>query len=172
MSRAAGVCDATGSLETSIAAAGSNPMKTFSNILVPVDFGEPSERALEVAIDLAKHNGAHVTLLHVFDVPASYAGMGILPIDLLAPMWDAGRKQLEDTVLKVKATLPTVTERMARGVPWREILSAIEQLRPDLVVMGTHGRRGIPRAVLGSVAEKIVRLSPVPVLTVPARDDA
>ena len=147
-------------------------MKLFSNILVPFDFGEPSERALEVAIDLAKQNGAHVTLLHVFDVPPSYAGMGMSPVDLLTPMWAAGKKQLEDTLERVKATCSSVTEQTARGVPWREILSAIEQLRPDLVVMGTHGRSGIPRAVLGSVAEKIVRLSPVPVLTVRARDDA
>jgi nucleotide-binding universal stress UspA family protein len=147
-------------------------MKTFANILVPIDFGEPSERALELAVELAKQNGGEVIILHVFDVPASYAGMGISPIDLLAPMWAAGRKQLEDTLEKVKTTIPGATEEIARGAPWREILAAIERHRPDLVVMGTHGRRGVPRAVLGSVAEKIVRLSPVPVLTVRARDDA
>ena len=146
-------------------------MKTFSNILVPVDFGEPSERALELATDLANQSGGEITILHVFDVPASYPGMGLSPVDLLAPMWAAGRKQLEDTLAKVKATTPRAIEETARGVPWREILASIERHRPDLVVMGTRGRRGLPRMVLGSVAEKIVRLSPVPVLTVRARGD-
>lgn len=141
-------------------------MTTFENILVPVDFGEPSEHALKVAADLAKQNGAELTLLHVFDVPASYAGMGLSPVDLLQPMWDAGRKQLEKTLENVRGSAPNATVLITRGTPWREILTAIEQKRPDLVVMGTHGRRGVPRAVLGSVAEKIVRLSPCPVLTV------
>ena len=52
------------------------------------------------------------------------------------------------------------------GVPWSQIIEQIDELRPDLVVLGTHGRRGLRHAVLGSVAEKVVRLSPVPVLTV------
>ena len=94
--------------------------------------------------------------------------MGLAPVDLLAPMWTAGFQQLEDTLAKVKVTAPRATEETARGVPWREILASIERHRPDLVVMGTHGRRGLPRMVLGSVAEKIVRMSPIPVLTVSA----
>ena len=147
------------------------PMKLFSKILVPIDFGEPSARALEIAGALAKDTGGTITILHVFDVPASYAGMGISPVELLAPMWEAGKKQLEDTLSKLKATVPDATEEIARGVPWREILAVIERDRPDLVVMGTHGRRGVQRMLLGSVAEKIVRVSPVPVLTVPAGDD-
>ena len=146
-------------------------MKLFSKILVPIDFGEPSARALEIAGALAKDTGGTITILHVFDVPASYAGMGISPVELLAPMWEAGKKQLEDTLSKLKATVPDATEEIARGVPWREILAVIERDRPDLVVMGTHGRRGVQRMLLGSVAEKIVRVSPVPVLTVPAGDD-
>ena len=147
-------------------------MTTFSNILVPVDFGEPSERALEVAMSLAAQTGGEITILHVFDVPASYPGMGISPVELLAPMWAAEREQLEATLERAKATVPKATDEIARGVPWREIMAAIERHRPDLVVMGTHGRRGMSRMLLGSVAEKIVRLSPVPVLTVGARDDA
>ncbi len=146
-------------------------MGTFTNILVPIDFGEPSERALELAIELAKQNGAALTMLHVFDVPMSYPGMDLSPVDLLAPIWAAAEKQLEDALAKVKTSIPEATQRTARGVPWREILATIELVHPDLVVMGTHGRRGVPRAVLGSVAEKIVRMSPCPVLTVRARDD-
>ncbi|MBX3260389.1 MAG: universal stress protein [Labilithrix sp.] len=147
-------------------------MTKFANILVPVDFGAPSRRGLELAVDLARRNGARLTLLHVFDVPVSYAGMGLSPTELLAPMWDAEQEELDRVLAKVRDEIPEVSRETARGVPWREILAFIEQRRPDLVVMGTHGRHGVPRALLGSVAEKIVRLSPCPVLTVRAEDEA
>lgn len=144
-------------------------MIAFKNILVPVDFSEPSDRALEVASDLAKQYDASLTVLHVFDVPSAYAGMDIPPIDLMAPMVEAARKQLDT----VRGKVPTAIVVMAHGIPWREILAAIEQKQVDLVVMGTHGRRGVGRALMGSVAEKVVRLSPIPVLTVrPPRADA
>ena len=147
-------------------------MTVFKKILVPVDFGEPSRRALEVAIDLAKQNRAALTVLHVFDVPPSYAGMDLSPMHLLAPMWASVQEELDSTLAKVKAELPDATQGMARGVPWREILAVIERTHPDLVVVGTHGRTGLERVFLGSVAEKVVRLSPAPVLTVPpTRDD-
>lgn len=143
-------------------------MKTFTSILVPFDFGEPSKRALELAIDLAKRNNAELIVLHVLDVPLSYAGMGISPADLLAPSLAAAREELAAVLAGVREQIPKVTSYTAQGVPWRTILATIEQEHIDLVVMGTHGHRGLPRAVLGSVAEKIVRLSPVPVLTVRA----
>ncbi len=142
-------------------------MIAFKNILVPVDFGEPSRRALEVAISLAKQNGAALTVLHVFDVPPSYASMDLSPVDLLTPMWSAAQAELDATLAKVKDSLPQATHCLTRGTPWREILATIERTHPDLVVVGTHGRTGLERVLLGSVAERIVRLSPVPVLTVP-----
>jgi nucleotide-binding universal stress UspA family protein len=146
-------------------------MISFKHILVPVDFSEPSDRALQVAMDLAKQYGAALTVLHVFDVPPAYAGMDLAPIDLMTPMLDAARKQLDATLADVRGKLPSATVLMAQGVPWRAILEIVEQKHVDLVVMGTHGRRGVGRALLGSVAEKIVRLSPAPVLTVRAESD-
>lgn len=143
-------------------------MITFKSILVPVDFNEPSRHALEVAVELAKQYGAAVTLLHVFDVPPAYSGMGIPPMDLLAPMVEVARKQLDETLAEARKLIPNVTAIMGHGVPWREIIDAIEQKHVDLVVMGTHGRRGVGRALLGSVTEKVVRVSAVPVLTVRA----
>ncbi|HVJ94316.1 MAG TPA: universal stress protein [Labilithrix sp.] len=141
-------------------------MIAFKNILVPVDFSEPSNRALEVAIDLAKQYDASLTVLHVFDVPLAYAGMGMSPIDLLTPMVEAARKQLDATLAETRGSISSATAILAQGTPWREILDAIPQRHADLIVMGTHGRRGVGRALLGSVTEKVVRLSPVPVLTV------
>jgi nucleotide-binding universal stress UspA family protein len=88
-------------------------MIAFNNILVPVDFSEPSDRALEVAIDLAKQYEASLTVLHVFDVPLAYAGMGMSPIDLRTPMVEAARKQLDATSLKQGA------RSRARPRSWR-----------------------------------------------------
>lgn len=144
-------------------------MITLKHILVPTDLGEPAKRALGFAIDLAAKFDGRITLVHVFDVPLSYAGMDLSPMDLLAPVWAAAREQLDALLTEVKRSNPDARLIVARGVPWREILATIEKEQPDLVVMGTHGRSGIGRALLGSVAEKIVRLSPAPVLTL--RDD-
>ncbi|MDF2695310.1 MAG: UspA domain protein [Labilithrix sp.] len=143
-------------------------MIEFKKILVPVDFSEPSDRALQVAIDLAKQYDATLTVLHAFDVPPAYAGMDLAPMDLLSPMLEAAKKQLDATLVEVRGKIPSATVVMAQGVPWRAILEAIEHKGIDLVIMGTHGRRGVGRALLGSVAEKIVRLSPAPVLTLRA----
>lgn len=142
-------------------------MITFAKILVPIDFGDSSKRALELAIELAQQNGASLTLLHTWEIPAyAYNGMEFQPVDLLTPIEDAARAQLDGVLADVKKQVPASKAILARGVPWREILNVIEQTTPDLVVIGTHGRRGIGRALLGSVAEKVVRISPAPVLTV------
>ena len=65
-----------------------------------------------------------------------------------------------------------MTALLECGAPWREILRVVEETKPDLVVMGTHGRRGLGHALIGSVAEKLVRMSPAPVLTVRPRAKA
>lgn len=148
-------------------------MISFKHILVPVDFGEPSDHALEVAMNLAKQYGSLVTLVHVWELPAyAYSGMELAPVDLLTPIQDAAREQLDKTVNMVKKSGVEVRGILKQGVPWREILSTINDSQPDLVVIGTHGRRGVKRALLGSVAEKVVRTSSAPVLTVRAETDA
>ena len=141
-------------------------MIAFECILVPVDFSEPSNHALRVAVDLAKQYGGALRMLHVFDVPPAYAGMDMTPMDLMTPMFDAARRQLDAAVDGVRAEVPDASAVLGQGSPWREILAEVEKSGADLVVMGTHGRRGLDRALLGSVTEKVVRLSPVPVLTV------
>ena len=148
-------------------------MATFKNILVAVDFGESSEEALELAIDLAKQYRAGLTLVHTWEVPSyAYGALEFSAMDMLTPVQQAARGQLEDLATEVRRELPETRAVLAHGVAWQEILAAIERGKPDLVVMGTHGRRGIRHALLGSVAEKIVRLSPAPVLTVRAKTEA
>ncbi len=143
-------------------------MFPFKSILVATDFGEPSTRALRVAVDLAKQCGASLTLIHAFDIPL-YVGPHIEftaeELSWLVP--ERISRQLDETLASVQKELPAARAFLKqKGAPWREILAAIDETKADLVVVGTHGRRGVGRAILGSVAEKVVRTSPVPVLTV------
>jgi nucleotide-binding universal stress UspA family protein len=142
-------------------------MADFKHILVPTDFGESSEKALDVAVDLAKRYGAELTLLHTYEVPVyAYPGMVYTAADLLTPMQDRAQAEC-DRVLKIlRERVPSATAILRFGMPSQEIQEAIKETHADLVVMGTHGRRGVNHALIGSVAEKTVRLSPVPVLTV------
>lgn len=141
----------------------------IANILVPVDFGDSSRHALDLAVDLAKKFDARLTLVHGFEVPAyAYAGLGTMTVDYLAPIEDAARQCLEGELRKLKERLPSAVGLFKRGAPWQQILLASEEVSADLIVMGTHGRQGLSHALIGSVAEKVVRLSMVPVLTVRA----
>lgn len=140
-------------------------MVVFKRILVPIDFGGPSTYALDVAVALAKQHEASLTIIHAWDIPAyAYAGYGMAPMDILTPLEQTARQLLDEAVARVAKEFSGATAVLRKGVAWREILAATEETKADLVVMGTHGREGIGRVVLGSVAEKTVRHSPVTVL--------
>jgi nucleotide-binding universal stress UspA family protein len=142
----------------------------FNHLLVPVDFGEPSQQALDTAIDLASRFKAGLTLVHVYEIPAYvYGGMTFATADLFGPIEDAAREHLDKTLREAQKRVPGAKAVLRRGPPAPEILAVIDEVRPDLVVMGTHGRKGVSHALLGSVAERIVRLSPVAVLTMRAK---
>jgi nucleotide-binding universal stress UspA family protein len=138
-------------------------MLTFKHILVPTDFSPASERAEAMAVALAGVFDARITLLHVWSVPnTGYAEALSWPID---EMEVAARKELAKAQTRV-AKVHAKTEAVLRvGREWKCILDEVKEGGADLVAMGTQGRHGLPRVVLGSVAEKVVRLSPVPVLT-------
>ena len=97
--------------------------------------------------------------------------MAFVPMDLLTPVEDAAKEALANTVAEVNKSVPVANGILRRGLAASETLALINEVKPDLVVIGTHGRQGVARALLGSIAEKIVRLSPVPVLTVRHRGD-
>jgi nucleotide-binding universal stress UspA family protein len=142
----------------------------FHHILVPIDFDETSNRAVKTAMDLANAITASITLLHTIEIRQyAYANFGaaLPPPDLLSALEVAARRSIDQTLEGVRARVPSAKAIVTTGVPWRQILAAIDELQADLVVMGTHGRQGLGRALLGSVAEKIVRSSPVAVMTVP-----
>lgn len=146
-------------------------MLPFRHILVPVDFGDPSTRAIDLALTIAMRFEAKVTLLHVTWMPpyyyAAYAEGLAVPIDDIE---NEAKVMLEDALVKAQSRYPRTESKIVAGRPWEGILDAITATGADLVVMGTHGRRGAERAFLGSVAEKTVRHSPIPVLTTPARE--
>lgn len=139
-------------------------MLAIKHILVPTDFSEPSDRALTAALELARAFDAQVTLLHVWSIPnTGYAEALSWPIDAMEA---AARRALDDALASTVKLYAKTDAALREGNEWKQVLEAVDGLGIDLVVMGTHGRRGLPRLVLGSVAEKVVRLCPVPVLTV------
>jgi nucleotide-binding universal stress UspA family protein len=143
-------------------------------ILVPTDFSASSKEAANVAVELAQRFQVPLTLLHVVSVPAAlYTGQFIVPVgDLVTPLEEAGRSLLAEEAARVKRNGIQVTSVLRTGNPWEDILATQQALDAGLIVMGTHGRRGLPRAILGSVAEKVVRLSRAPVLTLHADEPA
>lgn len=147
-------------------------MPLYDRILVPTDGSEEGELAVCHALDLAAVHGASVRAIYVVDT-ARYAGMPMETTwegvgDLL---YDDGEAALE-TVEELAADRDVEVETaVVEGSPSREIVTHAEATDSDLVVMGTHGRGGIDRLLLGSVAEKVVRGSSVPVLTVRIGDD-
>jgi nucleotide-binding universal stress UspA family protein len=141
-------------------------MATFKNIVVPTDYGAAAERATEIACELAKQFRARLTLLHIWEVPLpAYSERITLPLE---EMQAAARDAMEAEVRRVRAFFPDVASLVIPGLAWRGIEEAVKEHRFDLIVIGTHGRRGVDRLLMGSVAEKIVRVATVPVLTVHA----
>lgn len=145
-------------------------MTRFRHILVPVDFEPCSQRALEVAVDLAQTFDAKLTLLHAWEVPAYSYASSYVSADLWTLMEGAAKKQLAESLAEVRKRMPQARSVLVCGPAGFEIVKAIERENIDLVVIGTHGRQGLSRVFLGSVAEKVVRGSSVPVLTVRAAD--
>jgi nucleotide-binding universal stress UspA family protein len=147
-------------------------MQNFKHILVPTDFHEASASALELAVSMAQTFGAKVTLLHVWEVPIYPYMDFMLNSELITRVEDAAVKGLAEALETLQKTLPTAEGKLKTGTPWQEVVDAVSELGADLVIMGTHGRRGLSRLTLGSVAERVVRLAPVPVLTVHAPSEA
>ena len=139
----------------------------FRRLLVPIDLGPASAHALELALAIAAKDDADVTLLHAFWIPPiAYANGVAVPCERIA---EGAREEVDALVAATKKRWPRVERAWVDGEPRRAIADVARERRPDLIVMGTHGRRGIPRALVGSVAANVVRTSPVPVLTTPAR---
>jgi len=140
----------------------------FKKILVPIDFDEISDRALDHAVALAGELGAQVTAVHVYNLPmySPPDGSYIPAVEMVAAVEAGARRQLDDLVQRRKAAGTSINALLRSGRAADEICEAAKETGADLIVMGTHGRGLVGRTLLGSVAQGVIRLSPVPVLTV------
>jgi nucleotide-binding universal stress UspA family protein len=139
-------------------------MLAVKTILHPTDFSPGSDLAFRLACALARDYGARLVVLHVASIPVFGYGEGLISRDPVCyePVW----AELE----KVRPADPAVDvdHRLAEGVAGLEIVREAENARADLIVMGTHGRTGLGRLLMGSVAEEVVRKAPCPVVTIKA----
>ena len=147
---------------------------SYKRILVPVDGGPVSAKGLKEAIKLARAARARLRLLHVVEEYAAFSspevGANIGPI--LDALRDAGRRTLAKLERRARGLGARPETALAENVGGRvadTIVAQAKRWRADLIVMGTHGRRGVNRMLLGSDAELVIRNSPVPVLLVPGR---
>jgi nucleotide-binding universal stress UspA family protein len=139
-------------------------------ILVATDFTDGSERALDWAIELAAPIGASVVVLHAYEVPVMGFpdGAMVASADVAASIVEAAKVALERTV-EARRGLGVPLEAVLRaGLAWQEIASVAHELHADLIAVGTHGRTGVARAFLGSIAEKVIRTSDRPVAVIHA----
>jgi universal stress protein A len=139
---------------------------TVHHVLVPLDFSTYAEQALDYAIALAQKLQARVTLLHVIQPPAivNVEG-GLWPTStFLQDLEAAVTRDMEGYLARVTAAGLEGEMVVVHGVPFQEILDTAKARQVDLIIMGTHGRMGLTHVFLGSVAEKVVRLAPCPVL--------
>jgi nucleotide-binding universal stress UspA family protein len=141
------------------------------HILVPTDLSEGAEQALDYACELARTLGAHIHLLHVIGIPT--LGVPELGLAVTTTVIDDMVLDSQDAIARLARTKcdAQVGQVLVRTGDARDVINqTAKELGIDLIVMGTHGRRGISRALLGSVAETVVRSAPCAVLTVRLRE--
>ena len=142
-------------------------VRMFKKILCPVDFSNSSLEALDYAVNFARQNDGRIILLHVIDNPLA---------DQYGPSGQNFYAEVEHALEKSKQMLTEAARTHAGGVscetiakrgnPYEEIIDLANEQQADVIVMSTHGRSGPQRLLIGSVAEKVVRTAPCPVLTV------
>jgi nucleotide-binding universal stress UspA family protein len=142
----------------------------IKTVLVPTDFSEPSAAALAYARQLAAAFKASIHVLHVIPDPAAqpWAGeayAGSLP-EMVAELKSQAQRHLHDALPAADRKKYRARQVVAVGVPFTRIIEYAKNNAVDLIVMGTHGRGALARAILGSVTERVVRFAPCPVLAV------
>lgn len=142
-------------------------------ILVPVDGSECSLRALDLAAALGAKLGTSIVVCHVLDIGRAAAMSGGEP-QLVAGCLEAlkseGKEIVDEAVKRVAAGIE-VSSRTPEGAPVEEIERLAGELVPSFIAIGSHGRTGLDRLMMGSVAEGVVRHAPVPVMVVPCAKD-
>ena len=144
--------------------------KLFHRIVVPTDFSDCAEEAWKLALRVAETLQSEVILVHVFVAPPIYGDPLTISADKTWEVYEKAQQWVAETLDKTAAQAKdkgvTVRPIMRTGSPVQEIVDLARSEGADLVIMGTHGRGGMSRVLLGSVADRVIRLAPCPVLTV------
>jgi nucleotide-binding universal stress UspA family protein len=139
----------------------------FKTVVVPTDFSDSAQMALHYAMDLIDPDGL-ILLCHVVDdypLTYGYVGVAFTAGDIRSRVAEEARKELE-SIVPTNPRQVRIETHLLHGAPHREIVKLVTHHQADLVVMGTHGRTGLEHALIGSVAEKVIRKAPCPVLVV------
>jgi len=145
-------------------------VRQIRRILHASDFSPASRAALSTAIDLARAQRATVLVVHVLSIVPPFLGEGYVPPKVWDEIEEGQRRgaqtQLDRLVARARRTGVRVKGLLVLGNPYLDIARTARRQRADLIVMGTHGRTGLTRALLGSVADRVLRTAHCPVLTV------
>jgi nucleotide-binding universal stress UspA family protein len=141
----------------------------IKNILFPTDFSEGSSQALPYAVDLTKRYGAKLYLLHViYDVVKG--GGWYVPYPAMEEMYkkfeEDAKKEIDKFAVEELSAIKVKERHVIIGVPYEEIINFAKKNNIDVIIMGSHGRKGLNRVLLGSTASQVIRYAPCPVLTV------
>ncbi|KIH76959.1 Nucleotide-binding universal stress protein, UspA family [Geoalkalibacter ferrihydriticus] len=148
-------------------------MKDLKTVLYATDFSESSDFAFEFALTLAKKFDARLLLVHVVNEPVDLRGFYVPHISfdkLEEEIQEGAKKMMEKFCRKHLSDYSNYETFVLPGIPYDEIIKKGEEEQADLIVMGTHGRTGLDHVLFGSTAEKVVRKSPIPVMTIRVTD--
>lgn len=145
---------------------------SIKTIVVPTDFGETSEHALEAALDLAQALRAKVHVVHVYQVPIyGFPDGAFVPgPEIATRISETAERGLASILERYASRGVPMAKSLRTGAAHEEIVACGKEIGADLIAMGTHGRGPIAHALLGSVTERVVRTSPIPVLTLRHRE--
>jgi nucleotide-binding universal stress UspA family protein len=148
-------------------------MKTFKNVLYATDFSAGSDYAFDYALSLVKRCDARLNLIHVINEPVDLRGFYVphLSFDKLEEEIEEGARKLMEKFVRANLTdFSNFETFIVPGIAYDEIINKATEISADLIVLGTHGRTGLDHVLFGSTAEKVVRKSPVPVMTIRIQD--
>ncbi len=149
-------------------------MRKFTTILVAVDFSDSSDNAFQMALGLAESFSARLIILHVINEPIDLRGFYVphISYDKLEEEIERGaEKMMESFCRQHIGVFENYQSLIVPGLPYGQIIEQADSHAAELIVLGTHGRTGLDHVLFGSTAEKVVRKSRLPVLTVRLDDD-
>lgn len=144
-------------------------MKEFKTILFATDFSENSEYAFDYALAMARKYQSLLAIVHIINEPVDLRGFYVPHISfesLEEEIEEGARKMMEKFCRMHVSDYENYQTFIVPGIPYDEIIKKAEELKADIIIMGTQGRSGLDHVLFGSTAEKVVRKSPVPVMTI------